>query len=199
MQHARSIEKRQMSEAEFFDWIGTQEGRFELVEGCVMMQAGATRAHERVAKRIFRALYDQVDEAIFDVNKGDFGVRIRAGTGKGTVLYPDVVVDLQSGSGSERATTTPVVIVEVLSESTDYDHHERKLEQYKKRETLAQYVVFEQGQPRAYAWTKTDGGWSTEPDLIAGIDAVVRFPRIAATVAMADVYRTAEPPPDRPP
>ena len=78
-----------MSEDQFLGWAETEEERHELLEGEVMMQSGATRDHERVAKRIFALLYAQVDESLYDVNKGDFGVRIRPGSGKGTIPYPD--------------------------------------------------------------------------------------------------------------
>jgi hypothetical protein len=62
-------EQPRMTESQFLDWAETQDARYELVDGIVMMQAGATRDHERVAKRIFAALLWQVDEARFDVNK----------------------------------------------------------------------------------------------------------------------------------
>ena len=41
--------------------LAGQDGCFELVDGVVMMQASATRDHERVAKRVFVSLYAQVD------------------------------------------------------------------------------------------------------------------------------------------
>ena len=154
-----------------------------------MMQAGATRDHERVAKRIFALLYAQVDESLYDVNKGDFGVRIRPGSGKGTILYPDVVVDLQSSSGDEQATTEPIVVVEVLSRSTDYEHHVQKLESYKRRDTLAQYVVFDQKEPVAFVWTKTASGWPSEPEKIEGADGTVPLPSIGATLSLSEIYR----------
>ncbi|MEH3145418.1 MAG: Uma2 family endonuclease [Methylobacterium frigidaeris] len=66
-----------MSEDQFLAWAECRNGRFELIEGAVVMHAGATRDHERVAKRIFIALHAQADETSFDVNKGDFGVRIQ--------------------------------------------------------------------------------------------------------------------------
>ena len=78
----READPRPMTEEQFLDWAEGREGRYELVEGIVVMHAGATRDHERVAKRIFALLYAAVDEARFDVNKGDFGVRIRPGRGK---------------------------------------------------------------------------------------------------------------------
>jgi hypothetical protein len=50
-----------------------------------------SRNHERVAKRAFALVHGQVDEAAYDVNKGSFGVRIRPGSVKETILYPDIM------------------------------------------------------------------------------------------------------------
>ncbi|KZB98974.1 hypothetical protein AU375_04777 [Methylobacterium radiotolerans] len=182
-----------MSEERFLDWAEAQDGRFELVEGMVVMHAGATRDHERVAKRVFAALLLQCDESTYDVNKGEFGVRIKAGTGKGSIYYPDVVVDLQSGNGKERATNTPVVVVEVLSSSTGYDVHVEKFENYKMRDTLKQYVVLEQDEPKVYVWLKGKAGWPAEPEIIKGMDKSLEFPDIDASVELAEIYKSAEP------
>lgn len=178
-----------MSEDQFLAWAETQEERYELLEGKVMMQAGATRDHARVAKRIFALLYAQVDESLYDVNKGDFGVRIRPGSGKGTILYPDVVVDRQSSSGDEQATTEPIVVIEVLSRSTDYDDYVQKLGSYKRRDTLSQYIVFDQKEPRAFVWTKSAVGWPAEPQEVEGAGSTVPLPSIGATLSLAEIYR----------
>ena len=184
-------ERLQMSVDQFLGWAEAQEERYELIEGEVIMQAGATRGHERVAKRIFALLYAAADESRFDVNKGDFGVRIKPGSGKGTILYPDVVVDLQSGRGDEKATATAIVVIEVLSEGTDYQHHVRTLESYKRLATLKQYVVFDQKQPRAWVWSRTDGGWPATPSLVDGIVGSVSIPPVGVTLRLADIYRSA--------
>ncbi len=183
-----------LSEDQFLAWAEHRDGRFELIEGVVVMHAGATRDHERVAKRVFVALHARADEAAFDVNKGDFGVRIRPGRGQGTILYPDVVVDQQSGQGSERATLTPVVVVEVLSASTDYDDHVAKFAKYRVRPTLCQYVVFAQTEPKAFVWLKDEAGdWPQAPTVHEGLDAVVPFQAIEAVVSLSDVYRKPGP------
>lgn len=185
----RELEKLPMSEDQFLDWAEGRDGRYELVEGAVVMQAGATRDHERVAKRIFALLYARVDEARFDVNKGDFGVRIRPGEGKGSILYPDVIVDPQSGSGEERATRTPIVVIEVLSASSDYDHHVEKLARYAKRDTLRHYAVFDQKMPQAFLWTRTEAGWPAQPERFDGAGAMVAFPAIDAGLLLGEIYR----------
>lgn len=193
MQHAHTTVPAPMSESQFLAWVTAQDERYELVEGIAMMQAGATRNHERVAKEVFFALHMQVNQNEFDVNKGDFGVRIRPGNKAGSILLPDVLVDVQTGDGTEKVTETPVVVVEVLSESTDYTHHVGKFELYKLRPSLKQYVVFEQNLPKAYVWDRTDAGWPNEPKVIEGLDKTISFPHVGAQVAMGDVYRKNEP------
>ncbi len=132
---------RPASPDEFLVWAEEQEEKHEFVDGVVVMQAGASRDHERVAKRVFVSLLRQVDEAEFDVNKGDFSVRIGDGNGRGSILLPDVMIDLQSGQGKERATTTPVVVVEVLSPSSDLDHHVGKLRKYARLPSLIRDAI----------------------------------------------------------
>ena len=61
---------RPASPDEFLVWAEGQEEKHEFVEGVIVMQAGASRDHERVAKRIFVSLLRQVDEA-------EFGTRSR--------------------------------------------------------------------------------------------------------------------------
>lgn len=177
-----------VSEADFLAWAEPRDERAELVEGEIVMQAGASRDHERVAKAIFATLYAQVDPRRFDVNKGDFGVRIGEGSGRGSVLYPDVVVDRQSGDGDERVTTTALVIVEVLSPSTDLDHHVRKLERYKRLPSLVTYLVFDQKTPAVRVWRKTHGEWSPVPLNVSDLAASIELPEIEAAIGLAAVY-----------
>lgn len=176
------------TEDAFLAWAEGRDGRHELVEGAVVMQAGASRDHERIAKRLFAALYAQVDEAAFDVNKGDFGVRVRPHGGRGSLLYPDVVVDLQDRRGAERATSTALVVAEVLSASTDLAHHVAKLEKYKAVASLRRYLVLDQATPLARVWARAAGGWPAAPALV-GAGGVLAFPEVGAAVAMDDLYR----------
>ena len=183
---------RPASPDEFLVWAEGQEEKHEFVEGVIVMRAGVSRDHERVAKRIFGSLLRQVDEAVFDVNKGDFGVRIRDGQGLGSILLPDVMIDLQSGQGKERATTTPIVVVEVLSPSSDLDHHVDKLRKYARLPSLIHYAVFSQDGPEVHLWRKGANGWSSKATILAGLDAVIALPDVGATIQLSELYAGAD-------
>lgn len=182
-------EQASLSEAEFLAWAEPRDERFELVEGVVVMQAGASRDHERVAKAVFAILYAQVDRDAFDVNKGDFGVRIEEGSRRDSVLYPDVVVDRQSGDGDERVASTALVVAEVLSPSTDLAHHVRKLERYKRLDSLLTYLVFDQKAPLVRVWRRDADEWQAAPTIVSDPAARIDLPEIRATIGLADVYR----------
>ena len=173
---------------EFLIWAEPQEEKHEYIEGSIVMQAGATRDHERVAKRIFASLFRQVDDSRFDVNKGDFGVRIKDGRGRGSILLPDVLVDLQSELGEERATTTPIVVIEVLSPSTDLRYHVEKLTKYARLPSVVHHAVFSQREPVVHLWRKTQDGWPAQPDIVRGLGAVIAFEDLGATLTLSDIY-----------
>ena len=179
---------RPVSPDGFLAWAEGQEEKHEFIDGVIVMQAGASRDHERVAKRIFVSLLRQVDEEKFDVNKRDFGVRIRDGHGRGSILLPDVMIDLQSEHGKERATTTPIVVVEVLSPSTDLDHHVDKLRNYARLPSLIHYLVFSQDGPEVHVWRKGDKGWPSQPDVLEGMDALIALPEVGASINLAEIY-----------
>jgi hypothetical protein len=85
----------------FLNWHECQEARYELVRGRPIMQAGATRAHERIVKNVFRELERQLAPDRYDVNKSDFAVRIDTEDGHAGIRYPDIVVDEQSAQGKD--------------------------------------------------------------------------------------------------
>ncbi len=178
-----------VAEAEFLAWAEPRDERFELVEGAVVMRAGASRDHERIAEAVFAALYAQVDPGVFDVNKGDFGVRVGEATGRGSILYPDVVVDRQSGDGDERVTTTALAIVEVLSPSTDLAHHVRKRDLNRRVESLITDLVFDQKVPAVRVWRRGAEGWQPEPIVMHTSAARIELLEGGAALVLADVYR----------
>ena len=142
---------------------------------------------------MFATLYAQLDPGVFDVNKGDLGVRVSERTGRDTVLYPDVVVDRQSDDGDARVTTTAVVIGEVLSPSTDLAHHIRKLERYKRLDSVAVYLVCDQKTSTIRVWRKGAQAWPAMAVVVEGLGASIDLAEVGATIRLADVYRR---PPD---
>ena len=98
------------------------------------------------------------------------------------------MIDLQSGQGKERATTTPIVVVEVLSPSTDLDHHIDKLRKYARLPSLIHYMVFNQDKPEVRIWRKSGDGWPSTETVLEGTDGVISLPEVGATIELSEIY-----------
>jgi Uma2 family endonuclease len=170
----------------FQDWHECQEARYELVRGQPIMQAGATRGHERIVKNVLRELDRQLDSERWNINKSDFAVQICAADGLAVIRYPDIVVDEQTGNDKDRIAVNPVLVVEVLSHSTEKVDLEIKPQEYGSIPSLLCYILFDSERPVAQVWRRDqEGGWPPTPrridsgeiaiselNLILNIDAV---------------------------
>jgi Uma2 family endonuclease len=172
----------------FLSWHERQQRRYELYEGRPMMQAGANRGHERIAKNIVRELEKQIDPTRFDVNRADFAVQIgREADGLPIVRYPDVVVDEQTGNDLDRIATNPILVIEVLSRSTEKVEVEVKPQEYGLISSIEAYVVFDTNELVAQIWQRDEHGrWPSQPERIAAGE--VRVSKLHIVLKLESVF-----------
>src|SRR5579871_4487382 len=124
-----ATETRKMTLEEFIAWEETQEVRHEFVDGEVSLFPGGTLRHALLVGRIFRRIASALDEPPYRVFAADTLTRTPRG-----LRYPDVVVTCDqrdTGDLSARTLGHPLLIVEVLSESTAATDRSRKLDEYR--------------------------------------------------------------------
>ena len=103
----------QLTEEEYLRSEKTSTVKREYIEGHVYAMAGATHNHNFISGNIYRKFGNHLQGSRCAPFMSDTKVRI----GKDYV-YPDVLVDCSSMSGDDYFSTSPVIIVEVLSKST---------------------------------------------------------------------------------
>ena len=163
------------------------ETKSEYFAGEMFAMVGASRRHNLIAANIIRVLGNQLLDKPCHVYPSDMRVKVNA-TGKYT--YPDVVVACEEEKFDDALNDTllnPVVIVEVLSESTEaYDRGE-KFEHYQYIESLKDYLLVSQSPYRIEHYVrqgKRDWRYSEYHD----VDEVVKLNIIGAELALKDVY-----------
>ena len=172
-----------MDKPAFLDWAQRQEGRYELVDGRVVMMVGASRAHGAIVRNLVLILCGQLDPRQWEVI-AEFGLD----AGPKTLRYPDVVVDRAGGSGDDYTASAPVLLVEVLSPSSQALDLKDKAAEYLQLPTLAAYIVFAQRQRKAWVWSQNETGFSSAPAEITGEDKIIRIARLEVTLPLAAVY-----------
>ena len=81
----------------------------------------------------------------------------------------------------------PTTIVEVLSPSTEAYDRGFKSAQYRTIESLEEYVLVAQAEPRVEVFRRQPGGHWLLSEAI-GLEAVCRFDSLDCSVSLADIY-----------
>ena len=128
-----------MDKETFYRWSERQERRFELVDGRAVMMNGVTRDHARIAGNITKLLMALVDGERLDVLSAEFAVEIGD-----TVRYPDIMICERESDGKTRQGSRPVLLIEILSETSLFIDLNDKAREYTSLPTLGTDAVLSQ-------------------------------------------------------
>lgn len=144
------------------DYLALERGsdvKHEYLDGFAHAMAGGTIEHARLTSRFDRLLGGALDGRPCSTFSADAKIRIEASN---RTTYADVTVvcgKLERSSIDPEAIANPVVIVEVLSPSTEaYDRGE-KFRHYRRLPSLREYVLVSQDQPLVEVWRREGDAW----------------------------------------
>ena len=122
--------------------------RFEYLNGEVFAMSGAAFPHNQIAARLNRRIGGLVEEKGCETLGSDQRIVVLA---TGLETYPDVSVTcgkVQWAGTNRMAIANPLVLIEVLSKSTEaYDRGEKSAH-YRRIESLQEYLFIAQGAVR---------------------------------------------------
>jgi Uma2 family endonuclease len=147
-----------MSFAEYIAPEAKSEIRHEFLNGDVFAMAGGTPEHSVLAGATIRELGVALRGRPCHVFTSDLRVRVAA---TGLVTYPDVTVicaDLESHPEDRSTILNPLVLVEVLSDSTEAYDRGAKAAHYRRIDSLREYVLISQNEPRIEVFRRLAGG-----------------------------------------
>lgn len=159
--------------------------KHEYVDGTVYAMTGATTRHNRIATNATGAIYSQLRKKACQVFNSDMKIRVRQSRSV-RFYYPDLSVVCQPNPDSDLFQDHPVVIVEVLSDST------RRVDEYEKREayltinSLNCYLMLEQDRPAAIVYRRGENGFQRED--YEGLETVINLGEIGCQLSLNEVY-----------
>lgn len=154
--------KLKLSYAEYAKREGAGQTKHEFFEGEVFAMTGGSIAHGRLGTRIRDAIKSTLAKTCDCVVEGP-DIRVRTPSGKGT--YPDGFVvcgRLETDIEDPESVTNPVLIVEVLSETTEAYDRGKKFDHYRSLTSLKEYVLASYQDPLIESHVRNpDGTWTT--------------------------------------
>lgn len=173
-----------MSATEFLDFASGTDGSYEFHDGEVFRMEAITQAHFDIALNVVNKLRYQLAAGPCLVYGGAIPVEVRSGK---SYLEPDVVVFCNSADRNASKVTTPLVIFEVLSESTEKYDRGRKFEYYRTSNSLREYLLVAQDRVSVEHYTASGGGaWTYR--VYNATDESILLESIGTTLAVAAIY-----------
>ena len=158
----------------------------EYFNGHIIAMSGASQAHNRITGDIFYGLYPQLIGHGCDIFTSE--MRVRASLGE-SYFYPDVVVVCGEPEFEDDTFDTllnPIVIVEVLSPSTEaYDRGE-KFTRYKHLASLQEYILVSQDKVSIEHHRRHGTQWMLSH--YRALEEVLQLPAIGCELPLRDIY-----------
>jgi Uma2 family endonuclease len=160
--------------------------KHEFIGGLVFAMGGFSNLHNTIAVNGLVSLHFQFRGKAFQTFNSSTKVRIEF-PDHTRFYYPDAMVVCQSNPPTDHFQDQPVVVIEVLSDSTRRADLGEKRDAYLMLPSLKVLIFVEPEKPSVSLHRrKSGGGFSIEHHV--GLDAVIPLPEIDAALALADLY-----------
>ncbi|MFO1352206.1 MAG: Uma2 family endonuclease [Gammaproteobacteria bacterium] len=169
----------------------SSEQRHSYFRGEMFAIGGASPRHNRIVMNTSALLWQQFRKRPCQVYTSDMRVKVNA---SGLYTYPDIVAICGEERYDDQRQDTlinPLLIIEVLSESTEAYDRGDKFGHYQKLESLQEYILVSQSNPKIECFTRqTDNTWLYVS--IMGLDAILRLATIECELRLTEVYERVE-------
>jgi Uma2 family endonuclease len=179
-----------LSEEEYLAMDRAAEIKSEYFYGEMFAMAGSSMRHADLQSNIQGELYAALRTGECRVYGPDLRVRISSAM----YTYPDISVVCGKrllADENQDTLLNPVVIVEVLSPSTEKYDRGLKLQHYRAIITLQEYILVDQSQVRIEQYTRQDNEVWTVRDH-QSLDAEITIPSIGVSLSMRRIYDRVE-------
>jgi len=162
----------------------------EYVNGSVFKMAGGTEAHITISFNLTRLFADKL-RGKCRAYQSDMKVWVEEA---GTFFYPDVTLvcgERKFYRNRRDIVENPILLVEVLSESTkEYDKNDKFLT-YQQIESFQEYVLVSQNQPAVQQFIRqADGSWKYKATI--GLNSEVCFESVESKMSLQEIYDLVE-------
>ena len=168
----------------------------EYWSGQMFAMAGASREHNLIVGNVVREVGNLLRGKPCETYPSDMRVRVEA---TGLYTYPDATVVCGEPLFLDVTVDTllnPLLLVEVLSDSTGAYDRGGKWKNYQRLDSLQEYILVSQEEPRVEKYVRQPAGqWLYSQ--VNGLDALLPLDSLGVSLPLSEIYARVEfPPPE---
>jgi Uma2 family endonuclease len=173
-----------MTLGEFLRWDDGTDTRYELIDGFPVAMAPPAEAHRilvvRLVSRIDGALAirrpcnAQIEPGVVRPDRAD------------SYYVPDIAVTCEPNEPGRQAMVDPILIVEILSPSTERSDRRLKMPAYQAIDSVREIVFIDADSHHAEVYRRDNSYWGIE--LVRGADATLFLASVELRISMSELY-----------
>jgi Uma2 family endonuclease len=163
------------------------ESRLEFIDGVIVAMAGGSNEHNAIAGRFAGLFAARVPPGyLYYTPDQRFWI---AATARGRYSDGSIICGKPANPGHDaQATTNPLVVVQVLSPSSEGDDDGDKRHDFQSLASLQAYVMAAQDARLVKVYRRNERGqWRDEPDVYRGGESF-ELPRLTRALTVDEVY-----------
>ena len=173
--------KKFASDEEYFLYEEGGELKHELINGNLYEKSGSSKYHNALERYLANFIEGLIGNNQYEVYIEGFKVK----TPDGSFFYPDIIVC--KSNAEHYYTSEPILLIEILSETTRKFDLTDKFIQYQKIPALKYYLCVEPEQQVIIFYFKTESKeWMTET--FTKNESVIDLPALNISFSVKDVY-----------
>jgi len=175
---------RRMTLEEFLRWDDGTDTRYELIDGFPAAMAPMAEAERilavRLASRIDAPLASrrpcnaQIEPGVVRPDRAD------------SYYVPDIAVTSEPNEPGRQAMLDPILIVEILSPSTERSDRRLKMPAYQKLESVQEIMLIDADSYHAELYRRENEHWGIE--LVRGTEAALFLTSVDLRISMSELY-----------
>ncbi len=182
-------EQDRYTEGQYLKWEEDAVEKSEYVDGEIRAMSGGSEPHASIPVNIGGELRTALKGRGCRVLSPDMKVWTA-----GAMYYPDLSVVCGPSvyrNGNKHVITNPIVVVEVLSPSTEPKDRGEKFIRYQQIETLRSYLLVSQTEPRIEIFERGENGhW--DYSMVTGLENAIEVSSLGVTLALSEIYDQVE-------
>ena len=185
-----SREKNRMTQEEYIIFEKTSDMKHEYFDGEIFAMAGATPNHNRIQHNISGILWSQRASRPCDTFLSDQRVKIEAAE---NYTYPDLSIacgDVEFDG--DDCLLNPVVIIEILSKSSEAFDRGDKFTLYRAIPSLREYILVSQYRSKVERFIRGENGIWQILNPCTDIALSVKIESIDLELPLSDIYYRVE-------
>ena len=182
-----AIPKSKMTPQEYLEFERKSAEKHEYFDGEIFLMVGAKRRHNVIVLNFGSEIRQKLKGRSCEGYANDMRVSI---PNTGLYTYPELVVVCGEPNFQDDVFDTllnPILIIEVLSETTENYDRGKKFQHYRTIETLHEYVLVSTDEARIEKFEKTNNGFWFLSEAV-GIDSEIELTSIEARIQLAEIY-----------